>query len=364
MKAGRRAHDLPGVIARDLPRYLGALSRSGVGHRSDPDGWISLCNRIERVIPDTGGPGVTCDWQWGSELHAPKVLPSLGRRLLGAALAEWPVHFADQPVVASDSPKISFVFAHGGEDRLPQLQRTIRSIYAQSEVPCECIVVDQSPIPLIAKLPSPIVYRHLAKDGVPPGWHKAWAYNLGARVAKGSIIVFHDGDVCVPTAYASELVGAVEYRGFAAASLQRLLFYLGESETIAVESADSIPLDLTPTLSYQNWKGGTIAVARDAFMALGGFDEGFVDWGGEDDEFYDRCGSLRHCRSGYLPFVHLWHPPQADRKSSVNPNIADVLPWRLSLPAAERVRELGRRRWGDASAPDPRAAYKRQRTAG
>lgn len=266
----RRMHDLPGVLLRDVPRYRRALARSGRGQRSDAEGWISLCNRIEQLRVATDGPGVECNWVWGSALHATGVLPVLGRQLLRAALCEWPIAFATQPRVTSDTPLLSFVFAHGGVDRLPQLQRTIRSIFAQQDVPCECIVVDQSPTPLLGQLPAPVVYRHLAKDGVPSGWHKAWAYNIGARLARGRILVFHDGDVCAPEGYAREIVATIEQRGYAAASLQRLLFYLSPEDTHCLERNDEIQSGFTPIMAYQNWKGGTIAIARDAFIGLGG----------------------------------------------------------------------------------------------
>ena len=354
--------DLPGVLLRDVSRYRRALANSGPGFRSDPQGWISLCNRIERVVPEPDGPGVRCDWTWGSALHAPGVLPSLARDLLQAALVEWPIRFADQPRVQSDTPVVSFVFAHAGTHRLPQLRQTIRSIHGQDDVPCECIVVDQSPTPLLPRLPSPLVYRHLDKQGVPPGWHKAWAYNVGARLARGSILVFHDGDICVPSSYSRELVRAFRERGFAAASLQRLLFYLDAADSDQLEASEVFSPSFTPTTVFQNWKGGTIAVDRDAFSKIGGFDEGFVDWGGEDDEFYDRCAAINHCRNGYLPFVHLWHPPQSGRKSAINPNIADVMPWRLALPREQRIAELMQRRFGQFDAPDPLASYKAQRS--
>jgi hypothetical protein len=109
---------------------------------------------------------------------------------------------------------------------------------------------------------------------------------------------------------------------------------------------------------FQNWKGGTIAIRRDAFFELGGFDEGFVDWGGEDDEFYDRCGALTHCRYSYLPFVHLWHRPQQDRKLADNLNISRIMPWRMQIPAAERIAELKSRDFGNPSRPDPFFSYK------
>ncbi len=361
MTPWRKVQDLPGVLLRDVSRYRRALRHSGTAHCSDPQGWISLCNRIEQMSTSPHEPGVVCQWEWGSLLHAAQVLPSMGRHLLAAAVAEWPIRFATQPRVISDTPKLSFIFAHGGVERLPQLQRTIRSMYAQLDVPCECIVIDQSATALLGELPAPVIYRHLAKEGVPPGWHKAWAYNIGARLARGSILVFHDGDVCAPEGYAREILQAIELRGHAAASLQRLLFYLGKTDTQALNASDQIDSSFTPTMVFQNWKGGTIAIRKDAFSAIGGFDEGFVDWGGEDDEFYNRCGLLGHCRSGYLPFVHLWHPPQPDRKVSANPNIAEVLPWRMAMPQADRIRELDQRRWGDVARPDPLVGYKTQR---
>jgi hypothetical protein len=359
MRLLRRLRDLPAVLLRDVPRYQRALARSGTGHSSDPEGWIALCNRIERLVPQQGQRGLACDWQWGSPLHAVKVLPGLGRRLLQASLAEWPIRFAARSVVSTRS-RISFVFAHSGLERLPQLVRTIQSVFAQS-VACECIVIDQSPEPLFHQLPPGIVYRHLAKDGVVAGWHKSWAYNVGARLATTSTLVFQDGDVCAPTEYAAELLRVIGEEGFGAASLQRLLFYLDAPDTRELDRTGGFRRSFTPSVAFQNWKGGTIAVAREAFEAIGGFDEGFVDWGGEDDEFYDRCGTINHCRSGFLPFVHLWHPPQPDRKSSSNPNIADVMPWRMGIRSEKRIAELQSRRWGDPVGPDPAQSYKEQR---
>lgn len=361
MRLLRRVHDLPMVLLRDLPRYRRALSKSGATHRNDPGGWISLCNRIERLVPEREGPGLRCDWVWGSALHAAEVIPWLGREIFRAALAEWPIRFAAQPRELAETPKVSFIFAHAGSERLPQLRRTLQSIHAQHGVACECIVIDQSPTPSVARLPGPVTYRHLAKDGVPAGWHKAWAYNVGARLARGSILVFQDADVCVPDGYAAEVVRAIDDRGYGAASLQRFLFYLNPHDTERVYRDQALPQTAIPGMVFQNWKGGTIAVARDAFLALGGFDEGFVDWGGEDDEFYDRCAQVGHCRAGYLPFVHLWHPPQPDRKLAENPNIADVMPWRLGMDRQARVDELVSRRFGAVDAPDPLTSYKAQR---
>jgi hypothetical protein len=340
MSAMKRLSDLPGVLVRDVGRYRSAISRSGRGFRSDGKGWISLCNRIESLVPGEGHPGVRCDWTWGSALHAAGVLPSLARSLMRVSLEEWPIEFSNRPRVLFDVPKISFVFAHSGQDRLPQLKRTIRSIFAQIDVPCEVVVVDQSPVPLIASLPMPVSYRHLEKPAGAPAWHKTWAYNVGARMARGSILVFHDGDICVPTLYAQELVKAIEGRGCAAASLQRFLYYLDPADTERVERSDAFDAALTPEMVFQNWKGGTIAITRDGFRSIGGFDEAFVGWGGEDAEFFDRCAAVGHCREGYLPFVHLWHQPQPSKSGAQRDENIDFFQHRMEIPTEERIRRL------------------------
>lgn len=357
MNLMRRIRDLPGVLVRDLPRYAGALRHSRSGRRAGADGWMSLCNRNERMRKAEDGPGYICEWPLGSALHAPGVLPVLGRKLMEAALREWPIRFAKRPRKNGATPQVSFVIAHSGEARIPQLQRTLASLFAQEDVACEFIVVDQSPVPLFGKLPEGIVYRHLDKSHVPAGWHKSWAFNVGAKIARADILVFHDGDICAPTAYASELVRFLANGQHGAASLQRLLFYLGAADTARVDAQERIPASATPDLVFQNWKGGTIAIRKDAFEAIGGFDEGFVDWGGEDDEFFDRCAEVGHCRAGYLPFVHLWHAPQTGRMAAGNANIARVLPSRLAIPKNLRVAELRGRAWGCTNGPDPRNRY-------
>lgn len=358
MRYLKSLRDLLGVAIYDWSRFQRACAEPVTRGASPPRGWTSLCNRIEHLTPNPTGPGVQCDWQWGTELHASHVMPSLGRQLMDVALRDWPIHFADTPSV-SNGPRISFIFAHGGRDRLPQLRRTIRSVYAQQDVSAECVVVDQSEEPVLSELPSGTTYMHLTKTAVARGWHKSWAYNVGARAATGDILVFHDGDICVPQRYGVEVARTLQQDGYDVASIQRFLFYLDPSGTAEVERRDRFGSQLVPERVYQNWKGGTIAIRRDAFFAVGGFDEGFVDWGGEDDEFFDRCRqSLRHCRFGYLPFVHLWHRPQPDRKATDNVNISQIMPWRMALPVEERRQELSTRRFGDATGPDPKVSYK------
>lgn len=347
--------ELAGVLVKDLWRYAFRIcgpQRSH--HRNAP--WIWLRNRNERLSANPSGPGVLCNWLWGTELHACKALPILGRTLMNRAFSRWPIRFAPSPQSRS-GPKVSFLFAHMGMDRLPQLRQVLRSVYAQRGIQVECIVADLSVNSLEAELPIGAKYLPIKFSHLPAGWYKAWAYNIAARHATGDILVFQDGDVCAPMDYGAELARVILQEGYEAASIQRFLFYLDEPSTHAIYWKGVVPKNLTPTCVLQNWKGGTIALAREAFLSMGGFDEGFVNWGGEDDEFFDRCSIKRHTRFGYLPFVHLYHPPQSDRRAPDNININKILPARLAISPECRVAELRSRDWGKQLQPDPVVSY-------
>ncbi|GEM_PF-2063737 len=231
---------------------------------------------IKVATKENSGPGPTREA--GRLLAEGEVLPALGRKTLNVALQEWPISFNNSLPISSDRPRGSFIFAHAGQARLPRLCQTIRSVFAQTDCVVEVIVVDQSDEPIFSQLPAGVSYRHLDKRNIPEGWHKSWAYNVGARLAKSDTFVFQDGDVCVPCRYAAEVHRTLSSGEFNVASLQRMLFYLNAKSTELVEANDSLNGRFVPERVYQNWKGGTIAVQRDAFFRIGRFDEGFVDW--------------------------------------------------------------------------------------
>ena len=72
-------------------------------------------------------------------------------------------------------------------------------------------------------------------------------------------------------------------------------------------------------------RGGTIVVSRKAFDAVGGFDEGFTDWGYEDRAFRLAVDKLARLREAPSTCWHLWHPlasgtakaPQRARNASL-----------------------------------------------
>jgi hypothetical protein len=246
---------------------------------------------------------------------------------------------------------VSFIIGHRGAERLPHLLAALSSILAQEGARVECLVVEQAwESRLEGRLPPDVRHLHVRPPHPEMPYARAWAFNVGARAAQGDILVFHDNDILVPGRYAAELVRVVEL-GYETLRLQRFLFYLGPQDSARLVETNGLDPGATPQAIRQNWLGGTLAVRRDAYFALGGHDESFIGWGGEDNEMFDRCRTLRCYSFGYLPFLHLYHAPQAG-KSGVNPNSVH-LEARLRVPPAKRIGELVQRGFGLPGGPIP-----------
>jgi len=81
-----------------------------------------------------------------------------------------------------------------------------------------------------------------------------------------------------------------------------------------------------------------VAVRRSTYWDIGGHDEGYVGWGGEDTEFLDRLRTRPMSEAGWMPVLHVWHAA-AEKKSSGERNRA-FHEARMSAPAEERIARL------------------------
>lgn len=334
----KRLRQTLGVWLLDWRRYRRLLAV--------PDGsWIRICNRGERLVPSPDGLGVECSWRWTSLLHAPQYAPSLGRDLLRRALSAYPIRFcgSDGPGLGAVRPDVSFVVGHRGVERLPLLNACLRALGAQSDVGVEIVVVEQSARPEIAPALPPWV-RYVHAPSVPPGapYNRSLAFNVGARAASGDVLVLHDGDMLPPSCYARDLHQAF-VRGYDVVNLKRFVFYLDAADTALLARCSSVPPAARPEAILQNATGGgSLGVGREAYERIGGHDEGFVGWGGEDVEFWERARTLRLYPFAHLPLIHLWHAPQPD-KTPEKASAAMQRLWRmLEIPVEERISALRR----------------------
>jgi hypothetical protein len=338
-----------GTVIYDLPRFVWSM------RPSPPHAWVSMRNRNERVSePDRRlgtGDGLRCDWQWTTDLHIAKIFPSLGGALMKRALRDWPIEFQTAPILRDESPELSFIIGHRGLDRLPHLLLTIQSIASQQHTAVECIVVEQAASPDIkSHLPSWVRYVHtpLADADIP--YCRSWAFNVGAREANGKVLVLHDNDMLVPRTYAAEIL-ARQHRGSEVINLKRFIFYLSKEHSNGVLSRERSISDQPPDTVVQNLEaGGSVAISREAYFAIGGFDESFIGWGGEDNEFWERAATRRVWPYGYIPIVHLWHPSQPGKADTED--AAKQRFWQMTqIDAASRIQQLTKLQFGNREAP-------------
>lgn len=113
----------------------------------------------------------------------------------------------------------------------------------------------------------------------------------------------------IPSRYAAEAL-RLNDEEWEVANLKRFVFYLSREASQRWVSGESELSRARLDAVVQNFEGGgSLAVDRDAFFAIGDFDEWFIGWGGEDNEFWERASQV--CQAwpwGYLTVVHLWHP--------------------------------------------------------
>lgn len=304
-----------GVLLYDTWRYERALWGG-----DDSRKWLELCNRNESLTRAVEGSGIQCNWRWSSELHAPKYIPSWGRRLMKRALARDPIRI-EQPVDkihTHTDPSVSFIIGHRGVERLPLLLLTLASIANQEGVGWECIVVEESfEREIQGNLPAWAKYRHLTTDTPEQPYNRSRTFNAGAALARGQLVVFHDNDMLVPTNYAAELFSRF-VAGNQVINLKRFIFYLTQAHTREISQVGRISMK-SPDFVLQNLTGGgSLAVETNAYFSIGGFDERFVGWGGEDVEFWGRAQTLKVFNFGYLPIIHLWHAPQPEKNELKN----------------------------------------------
>lgn len=339
-----------GAAVYDVPRTLWGLRATPPGAREQAP-WIFVRNRRERLRPAPDRRGVACDWRFTSDLHVAHVFPSLGRALLRRALQDWPLRFADEPAAQGGPVEVSFIVGQRGLERLPLLLAVLRTLAAQEQARVECVLVEQAPRAEVRPaLPAWVRHVHAPPPAGETRYSRAWAFNVGARAARADLLVFHDGDILAPAGYARALLRS-RAAGAQIVDLKRFLFELNPEQSAQAQASRLQELRGPLVRVLQNAQGGTLAVERQAFFALGGFDESFVGWGGEDNEFWERAALRRVHPWGFLPFVHLWHVAQPEK---LQPGGAPALRHWESLrvvPPHERIARLQARGFGHLDGP-------------
>lgn len=313
-------------IVLSLPWLAGAFGWS----------WMDLRNRRERLRVEPVVGGRECLWADSSRYVAARMFPALARRLLSHVLRQWPIAFnRSRTVKWAEYPSVSILIPVGGTERMAQFELALWAARAQTGVSCEIVVVEQSLVSqLTGCLPDDVRLLHQQIDTT-GGFNKSAALNFGARAARGEVLLIVDADYLIPTRFASECVRAL--RKVEGVRPARWIFYLDAASTASLHArtqwSDVRGLDAVVANNPT-----PIAIRRSTYWDIGGHDEAYVGWGGEDTEFLDRLRTRKISEGGWLPVVHAWHAP-APKKADGDRNAA-LHTLKMQMPVASRIRGL------------------------
>lgn len=193
-------------------------------------------------------------------------------------------------------------------NRIDLLRRTLLGLVA-STLPCPVVVADDGSDDDVGEMATGFAdrldVRVVSQDH--RGYGAGRARNLGAAVAEASVLIFIDAD-CIPHpdlvrrhlewhAAAENLVTVGERRHVRATSVDPEELASGTADLAADEvtgftgKADFRELLRRRTAglsatdeAFRTFVSSNVAVPRHLFEAVGGFDESFTRWGGEDTE--------------------------------------------------------------------------------
>ncbi len=167
----------------------------------------------------------------------------------------------------------------------------------------------------------------------PGPFNRSQAINRAARLAGGwDVALIIDLDVLISI---GQIVSAIEHThatGRAVVAFDTLRLIDRPRTARIHDGAPLRPVDGTPVDGHVSC---AVAVTRDLWETVGGFDERFVGWGAEDRAFWAACKTLAgpgHRIPG--PAYHLWHPysPERDRRAPG---------WTANVILADRYRMAG-----------------------
>jgi GT2 family glycosyltransferase len=256
-------------------------------------------------------------------------------------------------VTPLEPPRVSVIVAHYAQPR--ELARTLLALRAQDHPAdrLEIIVADDgSPEP--PTVPPGVRLVRQSDEG----FRLAAARNLGARHATGDVLLFLDADTAPEPGYVREMtrlpalapdcvtVGRRRHADFAGVALDapsnagRLL---PEPRWLADGYSTTRNLLDADDRSYRFVIGAVLACSRALFDVVGGWDESFTAYGGEDWEWAYRAW-LRGAVLAHVPTAVAWHdgPDAAARgtdltqKNAEAMRLADLIPLPGSRPRGRR----------------------------
>ncbi len=224
-----------------------------------------------------------------------------------------------EPTLAVEHRTMTFVvpFRASTEDRTRNLEVALRALrQASRDAPgVEVTIVEQDVGTGLAGIPRELYDSHiLVPDNGP--YNKSWSVNVGVVRSAHDRVCVLDADLLVDRhAIAAVHAGLDEFDMFVPHGRVNWMDEVSTTRTIAaITTADGgyrIDGSAARGLTIDGLFGGCFAVRRDFYLSIGGHDERYTGWGGEDLAFHELAAARGRAGHGDLVMAHLNHtrPP-------------------------------------------------------
>lgn len=213
----------------------------------------------------------------------------------------------------------------------------------------ELIVLEQDALPTLTEpLPHPRCRKSFAYN--PGPFNKSWGLNVAARMSDAQVLAFGDADLIVPGMVQKSIEHCSDR--YAVVKPYRRLVDLTEQESGLLLSGELNLASIDPAEQDRESRGeylllccGWFVIRAAAFHKLGGWDERFRGWGGEDDALTHvvQRARLPTLEFDEVPALHLWHPRSPMTHQHYQDNRALVARYaQLSDAELQRLAEVSR----------------------
>ena len=254
-----------------------------------------------------------------------------------ALLTEWAKDRPYRPVADQDVLVVISLRDNGGGARVRNLLACLLALRDQT-VPVAVTVVETDQRPRWREVVEPLVDQYFFVPYAGP-FNKSWAINVG--VAHSAVRARHlclfDADILPDREFVERnrerlLTGryAVHLPYVDMFSLDAAASHRAIRDRVAGGDPD-VPLEVLRALVLKGPPGACMWSTREAFDRVGGMDERYSGWGGEDDDMMARLEALDPVERFEDPFLHLDHPRPKMVKDDGLPFNAHLEPlsWRV-----------------------------------
>jgi hypothetical protein len=126
------------------------------------------------------------------------------------------------------------------------------------------------------------------------------------NIATGDKIILHDADMLVVDGYTSEIYEILNR--YDSCHIGKYVLYTSMAAADNINNLGYVDSESAIERVVEYYEGGSLAIKKDTYWGIGGFNEDYDGYGCEDCDFFSRMKSTNMLDDRKHVLLHLWHP--------------------------------------------------------